>query len=118
MKQYGVIKNVYGSLKQSKTFPGLRIENGFGQMEQRFMKKKLCKTLTIKNIQGVISDENVDIIITFNNNTRITSNYSRVTLLDPKSTQVWDMGSYHGSTGSVIGDVLLCYAQNNNLKIN
>lgn len=104
--------------KQSKTWPGLRIETGMFKNENRYMKKRLTpQTISIKNIQGVISDANVDVIITFSNGTRITSNYNRVTLLDPKDTKVWDMASYHGSTGSCLGDILLCYAQNNNLKI-
>jgi hypothetical protein len=113
------VKKLNFSILPSITFPDLKVETGMTRFENRYMKKKFVKTetVTIDNISGVVSDEKVDVTITLNNGDIIWSNYKTCNISYGSADIKIPLDSYHGSTGSVIGDIMLCYAQLRGLKI-
>lgn len=107
------------TITPSKHYPDLSVETGMKRFENRYMKKRLIKyeCVSIENIVGKITDEKSDITITLSNGDSIWSNYETCNIAYGDAEIKLPMDAYYGSTGSVIGDVLLCYCNLRNLKI-
>lgn len=70
--------------------------------------------ITVKSLAGQINDNHIDVEITMSNGDRIDSDYKNIEIFSMSDRgdyqkYTFDCEKYHGSTRTVVGDVLLAY---------